>query len=95
MNRRRLALVLLLGFAWLGVVGPRGLAAQLVPLGPESTAPLGPPVGVRSEASDIFDVPWGGSVAWAGNSWLVTWVAAGAPSYDFNTVFIRRFAKKE
>lgn len=58
-------------------------------------APLGPPVGVRSEASDIFDVPWGGSVAWAGNSWLVTWVAAGAPSYDFNTVFIRRFAKKQ
>jgi hypothetical protein len=57
-------------------------------------APLGPPVGVRSEASDIFDAPWGGSVAWAGNSWLVTWAAAGASSYDFSTVFVRRFAEK-
>jgi hypothetical protein len=57
-------------------------------------APLGPPVGVRSEASDIFDAPWGGRVAWAGNSWLVAWAAAGASSYDFSTVFIRRFATK-
>ncbi|HEX3128441.1 MAG TPA: hypothetical protein VH394_14015 [Thermoanaerobaculia bacterium] len=57
-------------------------------------APLGPPVGVRSEASDIFDAPWGGSVAWAGNSWLVAWAAAGASSYDFSTVFVRRFAQK-
>lgn len=57
-------------------------------------APLGPPVGVRSKASDIFDAPWGGSVAWAGNSWLVAWSAAGANSYDFSTVFVRRFAEK-
>src|SRR4051794_9995333 len=36
MNRTRFALLLLLlGVAWLGLAGPRGLAAQLVPLGPE------------------------------------------------------------
>jgi hypothetical protein len=56
-------------------------------------APLGAPVGVRSEASDIFDAPWGGNVAWAGNSWLVAWGAAGASSYDFSTILIRRFAQ--
>lgn len=57
--------------------------------------PLGTPVGVRSEASDIFEVPWGGSVAWAGDSWVVTWGAAGLPAGDFSTVFVRRFARKK
>ncbi len=35
MNRMRFALVLLLGSAWLGAAGPRELAAQPAPLGPE------------------------------------------------------------
>jgi hypothetical protein len=35
MKRTRLALCFLLSLAWLGVAGPRGLAAQLVPRGPE------------------------------------------------------------
>ena len=56
--------------------------------------PLGTPAGVRSEASDIFEVPWGGSVAWAGSSWVVTWGAAGMPAGDFSTVFVRRFANR-
>ena len=58
-------------------------------------ARLGEPVGVWSKASDIFDRPWGGSVARVGNSWLVTWGAAGAPAYDFSTVFVRRFGQKK
>jgi hypothetical protein len=56
-------------------------------------APLGSPVSVWSEASDIFDVPWGGNLTWTGSSWVVVWVASGAPSYDFNTIFVRRFAQ--
>jgi hypothetical protein len=55
---------------------------------------LGAPVGVRSAASDIFDAPWGGNVAWTGSSWLVAWGAAGASSYDFSTVFIRPFGRQ-
>jgi hypothetical protein len=55
-------------------------------------APLGPPGGVRSEASDIYQAPWQGSVAWAGDSWLVAWVAAAITTHDFSTIFVRRFA---
>jgi hypothetical protein len=58
-------------------------------------APVGPPVGVRSEASDNFEEPSNGSVAWAGNSWLVTWSAAAVPERDYSTVFVRRFAQKK
>jgi hypothetical protein len=58
-------------------------------------AALGPPVAVRSEASDIFDAPWGGRVVWTGSSWLVAWGAAGAASYDFSTIFVRRFGRKQ
>jgi hypothetical protein len=57
-------------------------------------APLGLPVSVRSEASGIFESPWAGSVAWAGDSWLVTWVA-GVPRFEFSTTFVRRFAGKK
>lgn len=35
MNRTRLTLCFLLSVAWIGIAGPRGLVAQLVPLGPE------------------------------------------------------------
>jgi len=58
-------------------------------------APLGPPVGVRSEASDIYEEPSDGSVAWAGNSWLVTWAAIAVPAGDFSNVFVRRFVQKK
>lgn len=57
-------------------------------------APLGPPVDVKSRASDIFEEPWGGSVAWAKDSWLVTWVA-GVPRLEFSTIFVRWFAEKK
>ena len=39
MYRTRFALLLLLSAAWLGLAGPRGLAAQPVPLGPEIELP--------------------------------------------------------
>ena len=55
-------------------------------------APLGPPESVISEASDIFRAPWDGSVAWAEDSWIVAWVAAGLPAGDFDGIFVRRFA---
>jgi hypothetical protein len=52
--------------------------------------PLGAPVGVND---DDTEVPWGGSLAWAGDSWIVTWVAA-IPPYDQSSIFVRRFAKR-
>lgn len=54
--------------------------------------PLGPPTGVRSRASGIYTAPFDGRVAWAGDSWIVTWMAAGAPQFDFENLFVRRFA---
>lgn len=57
-------------------------------------ASLAPAVGVRSEASDIFQLYPEGSVAWAGNSWLVTWVATAVTTGDFSDTFARRFALK-
>jgi len=50
-----LALCFVLGSAWLGVAGPRELAAQLVPLGPE--------VDLRRFASKIEGYPLGSSTA--------------------------------
>jgi hypothetical protein len=52
--------------------------------------PQGPPVDVTS---DDTEEPWGGSLAWTGDSWLVAWVAAIFP-YDQSTIFARRFAKR-
>lgn len=77
---------------WMPWADDTGLQLQL--FDPHGT-PLGTPVAVRSEASDIFEAPWGGSVAWAGNSWLVTWGAAGMPAGDFSTIFVRRFASRK
>jgi hypothetical protein len=56
-------------------------------------APLGAAREVRSAASDPFETPRRGSVAWAGDSWLVTWVA-GAPGEDTRAIFVRRFAEE-
>jgi hypothetical protein len=53
-------------------------------------APLGSSTDVRSAASDGFTSPRQGDVAWAGDSWLVTWVA-GAPDNDQRALFVRRF----
>jgi len=52
--------------------------------------PQGPPVAVTS---DDETRPWGGSLAWTGDSWLVAWVAAIFP-YDQGDIFARRFAKR-
>ena len=52
--------------------------------------PLGSPVDVNS---DDTQEPWGGSVTWTGDSWLVAWVAA-IPPYDQSSIFVRRFAKR-
>jgi hypothetical protein len=57
--------------------------------------PLGPPVSVKSKASDIFTLAWGGHVVGAGNSWLVAWTAIAETTRDFSTAFIRRFARKK
>jgi hypothetical protein len=58
--------------------------------------PNGTPVGasqVRSAASNEFPVPQEGSVAWAGSSWLVTWVA-GTPFGSSRALFVRQFARE-
>ena len=62
---------------------------QLRLFDPQGT-PVGPPVDVNSDDTII---PWGGSVAWTGDSWLTTWVAAIFP-YDQGSIYVRRFAKR-
>lgn len=84
MNRKRLALGFLLGSAWLGLVEPRGLAAQLVPVGPEidlraAIWPNTPFVAVQPDGSYL--------VAWdeGFDSHLgvfYRYVAPGGPSED-------------
>lgn len=66
-----------------------GLQLRLRLFDPQGT-PLGPPVDVNS---DDTEEPWGGSLTWTGDSWLVAWVAAIFP-YDQSTIYVRRFAKK-
>ncbi|HSS52502.1 MAG TPA: hypothetical protein VLX28_26465 [Thermoanaerobaculia bacterium] len=56
-------------------------------------APLGPSQRLPSAASDELLRPLEGSVAWAGDSWLVTW-AAGASDGSSRGVFVRRFARE-
>ena len=58
-----------------------------------SGSPVGASQSVRSAASDGFQVPTEGSVAWAGDSWLVAWVASD-PSDGSRAVFVRRFARE-
>jgi hypothetical protein len=62
--------------------------------------PQGKPQGLLVNVnSDFHDdplrrsEPWGGDVAWTGDSWLVAWVAA-IPPYDQSAIFVRRFAKR-
>lgn len=56
-------------------------------------APLGPSQTVHSTASNELQRPLEGSVAWAGDSWLVTWVA-GASDGSSRGVFVRRFTRE-
>jgi hypothetical protein len=56
-------------------------------------APLGPSQMLQSAASNELQRPLEGSVAWAGDSWLVTWVA-GASEGSSRGVFVRRFARE-
>ena len=58
-----------------------------------SGAPVGPSQMIRSSASADFQAPLEGSVTWAGDSWLVTWVAVD-PSAGSRAVFVRRFARE-
>src|SRR5436305_13114407 len=53
-------------------------------------APLGPPEGVSSAASDRYRQPFRGSVEWAGDSWLVAW-AAQVEDLEPSAIFVRRF----
>ena len=66
---------------------PFELSARLVrPNG----SPLGPVFRPESAASGVFNSPFCGSVAWAGDSWLITW-AAERGSLGPSAVFLRRF----
>jgi hypothetical protein len=65
---------------------------QLRLFDPQGT-PQGPPVDASSDDSEEPQRPWGGGLAWTGDSWLVAWVAAIFP-YDQGSVFVRRFAKR-
>ncbi|HSS52742.1 MAG TPA: hypothetical protein VLX28_27690, partial [Thermoanaerobaculia bacterium] len=62
---------------------------QIQLLDPQGLA-LGPPESVASAASAPYSQPSQGSVAWAGDSWLVTWTASG-PGLT-SAIFVRRFA---
>jgi hypothetical protein len=67
-----------------------GLQLQL--FDPQGT-PQGSPVDATSDDSEEPQMPWGGGLAWTGDSWLVAWVAAIFP-YDQGSIFVRRFAKR-
>jgi hypothetical protein len=75
---------------WLQFLDNPGLQVQL--LDPHG-APVGPSQNVASAASGDFQASQEGSVAWAGDSWLVTWVAAD-PDSGSQAVFVRRFARE-
>ena len=55
-------------------------------------APVGPSQRVASAASGKFQASQQGSVAWAGDSWLVTWAGVN-PANGSRAVFVRRFSR--
>jgi hypothetical protein len=55
-------------------------------------SPRGSGIRVSSEPIDVVE-PREGSVAWAGDSWLVTWRGAPFP-FDFSVNFARRFTEE-
>jgi hypothetical protein len=62
------------------------LRAQLIR--PNGTL-VGTPFRLRSAASEDFPAPLCGSVAWAGDSWMITWLALF--DEDDDAIFVRRF----
>jgi len=52
-------------------------------------SPVGPQFRVQSRVSSDWDAPFYGSVAWAGDSWLITWV--GQYIDEDSAIFVRRF----
>ncbi len=80
-------LLLLWGWTHADPPYPRDLHAQLfTPKG----APLGPAFDPASAASGPFIEPFCGRVAWAGDSWLITWASEMGDS-EPSAVFLRRF----
>jgi len=65
---------------------------QIQSFGPDG-APRGSSRPVRSAVSGEFQVPLEGSVSWAGNSWLVTWVASTADGSS-RALFVRHFVRR-
>ncbi len=66
---------------------PYQLHARLVrPKG----SPLGPVFLPDSAASGKFDSPFCGSLAWAGDSWLISWTGMTA-DFSSSALFLRRF----
>jgi hypothetical protein len=51
--------------------------------------PVGQPIGMTSWVSDNWGDPWCGTVVWAGDSWLFTWV--GGDFEAETATFVRRF----
>jgi hypothetical protein len=45
------------------------------------------------DVNDDTEEPLGGDVTWAGDSWVVAYLAAVFP-YDQSSIFVRRFVKK-
>lgn len=70
-----------------GTAGP-DLEIQLLD---RDGASLGTTERVASAASGRFNQLTGGSVAWSGSSWIVTWTAQ-MPAQNRYAVFVRRFA---
>ncbi|MFL6259976.1 MAG: hypothetical protein ACJ76Y_09715 [Thermoanaerobaculia bacterium] len=56
-------------------------------------APLGASESVKSAASGEFQASVQGDAAWAGDSWLVTWVGTN-PGSGARALFVRRFARE-
>jgi hypothetical protein len=75
---------------WLQFLDSPDLQVQLLD---SHGAPVGPSQRVASAASGGFQAPREGSVAWAGDSWLVTWMASD-PDNGSRAVFVRRFARE-
>ena len=80
-------LLLLWGTTLNTPIFPPALRARLYK---PSGIPAGPAFNPASTASGVFDQPFCGDLAWAGDSWLITWTAQRA-SQQPSAIFVRRF----